>query len=174
MDISQPVHVVLMGVSGCGKTSVASLLHDRTGDPYAEADDFHPEANKQKMASGHPLNDEDRWPWLRSLRDWMNENAAEGRNTIVTCSALKRSYRDLLAEADGTVVFAHLHGPMELIAERLAHRSGHFMPNSLLPSQFDTLEPLGDDEVGIVLDITKTPEELADEVQAFIAGGGKR
>lgn len=164
MEVSEPVHVVLMGVSGCGKTSAARLLHDQLGWPYAEADDFHPEANKAKMAAGHPLNDDDRWPWLRTLRDWMSAHAVEKRSTIVTCSALKRSYRDLLSEAEGTVLFVHLDGPMDLIAERMTKRAGHFMPTSLLPSQFATLEPLEADENGTTLSIEPTSRELADQI----------
>lgn len=168
MDSHKPVHVVLMGVSGCGKTSVASGLHAKLGWPYAEADDFHPQANKEKMAAGHPLNDEDRWPWLRTLRDWMTDHAQAGRSTIVTCSALKHVYRELLAEAEGEVLFVHLDGPMELIADRMSHRDGHFMPTSLLPSQFETLEPLQAGENGLTLDVTATPHELVDAVIAAL------
>ncbi|AKK04131.1 gluconokinase [Corynebacterium epidermidicanis] len=168
MEVEQPVHVVLMGVSGSGKTSVASLLHDQLGWPYAEADDFHPEANKAKMAAGHALNDDDRWPWLRTLRDWMSAQAVEKRSSIVTCSALKRSYRDLLREAEGTVLFVHLDGPIELIGERMSHRAGHFMPTSLLPSQFATLEPLEADENGLALNIEASPRDLADQILAVL------
>lgn len=98
-------HLIISGVSGCGKTSVAQELHKILGWPYAEADDFHSPANKEKMAEGHPLTDEDRWPWLRSLRDWMSAQAAEGHSTIVTCSALKKVYRDVLREATGNIFF---------------------------------------------------------------------
>ncbi|MDU0479127.1 gluconokinase [Staphylococcus chromogenes] len=168
MDTQQPVHVVLMGVSGCGKTSVASGLHERLNWPYAEADDFHPQANKDKMAAGHALNDEDRWPWLRTLQGWMTEHASAGQSTIVTCSALKKTYRELLAEAEGNVVFVHLNGPMELIEDRMSHRAGHFMPTSLLPSQFATLEPLQDGENGLTLDVSQTPDQLIDATLAAL------
>ena len=167
MDLSAPLHIVVMGVSGSGKTSVAQHLHDSTGFPYAEADDFHPRSNIQKMESGIPLTDDDRWPWLRALRDWMSEHGDAGESTVVTCSALKRAYRDLLSEAHGNVLFVHLDGPMELIASRMELRSGHFMPRSLLPSQFDTLETLEGDENGITLDISQTIEELDKQVLAI-------
>lgn len=165
---SQPVHLVIMGVSASGKTTVAERLAAITGFPYAEADDFHPAANKEKMASGHPLNDEDRWPWLRSLADWMKDHAEAGDSSIVTCSALKHSYRDVLREADGVhdgrVLFAELDAPASVLLERLNSRKGHFMPASLLDSQLDTLEPLTDDENGLTLDATADPDVLVQEV----------
>lgn len=164
-----PIHVVLMGVSGCGKTSVARALEKQLGWPYAEADDFHPQANKDKMAAGIALNDDDRWPWLESLRSWMNIHAQAGNSTIVTCSALKRSYRDLLAEATGKVLFVHLDGTHDLIAERMTKRVGHFMPTTLLPSQFATLEPLAADEHGVTVDIAPPVSELAKAVLDEIA-----
>ena len=167
MDLSAPLHIVVMGVSGSGKTSVAQHLHGSTGFPYAEADDFHPQSNIQKMESDIPLTDDDRWPWLRALRDWISEHGDAGESTVVTCSALKRAYRDLLSETHGNVLFVHLTGPMELIANRMELRSGHFMPRSLLPSQFDTLETLEGDENGITLDISQTIEELDKQVLAI-------
>jgi len=139
-------HLVLMGVSGCGKTTAALNLHNALGWPVAEADDFHPGANIDKMSRGVALTDEDRWPWLKSMRYWMSERATEDVKTIVTCSALKRSYRDLLSGAQGRVFFIHLLAQPDELQERMAHREGHFMPSSLLPSQFATLEPLSDDE----------------------------
>ena len=125
-------HLILMGVAGCGKTTAADNLHRALGWPVAEADDFHPPANIAKMSEGIPLTDEDRWPWLKSLRDWMSARAAEGVRTIVTCSALKRSYRDLLSGADGRVFFIHLTARPEELRERMALREGHFMPPALL------------------------------------------
>jgi gluconokinase len=156
--------LVVMGVAGSGKSTVARLLADRLGRPMAEADEFHPEANIAKMSAGIPLTDADREPWLRSLRDWISAHDAEGRGTVVTCSALKRSYRDLLRGASARVRFVHLSGSREVIGERLAGRSGHFMPPSLLDSQFADLEPLRDDEDGITVDVGAAPEQIADRV----------
>lgn len=157
-------HLIVMGVSGSGKTTIAQALESELGFTYAEADEFHPQSNIDKMSQGIPLTDEDRWPWLRSIRDWMSAEAAAGRSTVVTCSALKRTYRDLLREADGTVFFIHLDGSEDLLRERMQHRSGHFMPASLLPSQLATLEPLESDEPGLKISIEKTPEEIVSEV----------
>ncbi|MEA5455053.1 gluconokinase [Sinomonas sp. JGH33] len=161
------MHIVVMGVAGSGKTTVAAALAKRLGWELAEADEFHPQANIDKMASGVPLTDEDRWPWLRSIRDWMSEQARAGRSTVLTCSALKHSYRELLAEAEGRVVFAHLDGSPELLAERMSGRSGHFMPTTLLPSQLATLEPLTDGELAsgsLRIDIAKSPEAIVGEI----------
>ncbi len=157
-------HLVIMGVAGSGKTTVAELLTSRLGWVSAEADEFHSKANIDKMASGVPLTDEDRWPWLRSIRSWLDEQEAAGRRAVVTCSALKRAYRDILAGPQHDVTFVHLSGSAELIAERMQHRKGHFMPPTLLPSQFQTLEPLGPDENGIAVDISGTPEQITDEI----------
>lgn len=168
-------HLVVMGVSGSGKTTVAEGVVGRTGWVFAEADAFHPQANIDKMASGTPLTDEDRWPWLRHLGAWMAEHGAKGEDTVITCSALKRVYRDVLraeVEALGAghrVVFAHLDGSAEIIAARLEGRQGHFMPASLLQSQIDTLEDLEPDEDGVALDLTASPEALVDQVMATVA-----
>ena len=167
-------HLVVMGVSGSGKTTVAEGIVERTGWVFAEADAFHPQANIDKMASGTPLTDEDRWPWLRHLGAWMAEHGAKGEDTVITCSALKRVYRDVLraeVEALGAghrVVFAHLDGSAEIIAARLEGRQGHFMPASLLQSQIDTLEDLEPDEDGVALDLTASPEALVDQVMAMV------
>ena len=161
-------HLVLMGVSGCGKTTAALNLHNALGWPVAEADDFHPEANIDKMSRGVALTDEDRWPWLKSMRDWMSERATEDVKTIVTCSALKRSYRDLLSGARGRVFFIHLLAQPEELQERMAHREGHFMPPSLLPSQFAALEPLSDDEDGVTVVSRATPEETFEAILAAL------
>jgi gluconokinase len=160
--MSDVQHLVVMGVSGSGKTTVAQILAERLGWPYAEADEFHPQANIDKMSAGTPLTDDDRWPWLRAMRDWLTEQSRAGRSTIVTCSALKVAYRDVLREAEGRVRFVHLDGTIEQIGERMAGRSGHFMPTSLLPSQFETLERLTDDEDGVVVPVAVSPQSVAD------------
>ena len=159
-----PQHLVIMGVSGSGKTTISTLLSEHLGWIAAEADEFHPESNIAKMSSGTPLTDEDRWPWLASIREWMDTQAENGRSTIVTCSALKHSYRDVLATASGDVHFVHLNGDAAVLGERMKTRSGHFMPASLLPSQMSTLEPLAEDEQGVVVDILKPPGEIAAEI----------
>lgn len=167
--MKQPVeHLVLMGVAGCGKTTAAINLHNALGRPVAEADDFHPEANIAKMSRGAPLTDEDRRPWLESLRAWMSEQADRGTRTIVTCSALKRSYRDLLAGAEGRVFFIHLVAQPDELRERMTHRKGHFMPSTLLPSQFAALEPLADDEDGVTVVSRATPEQTLDAILAAL------
>lgn len=169
-----PVQLVLMGVCGSGKTTVAEILADRLGLTVAEADDFHPQANIDKMASGHPLNDDDRWPWLATITEWMNERAAAGKSGIVTCSALKRSYRDVLRSAGAPVIFVHLDGERELIAARLNARTGHFMPPGLLDSQIDILEPLTGDEAGLRIDVGPKPQELASQIMRELAITGAR
>lgn len=153
-------HVVVMGVSGSGKTTVARGIALSTGLLFAEADDFHSQANVDKMRSGRPLSDDDRLPWLNDLAGWMAERAAEGRSTVIACSALKRAYRDVLAGGPPTIDFVHLRGTVQLITQRISARAGHYMPASLLGSQIDTLEPLEPDESGIVLDIDAPADEL--------------
>jgi gluconokinase len=155
-----PQTVIVMGVSGVGKTTVAQGIAQAMGWEYAEGDDFHSDANKAKMAAGHPLTDEDRWPWLRSIAAWIDAHAAEGRSSVVTCSALRRVYRDLLRDNRPEVRFCELMAPEELIADRLSKRQGHYMPASLLGSQLATLEPLQPDEPGVVVSVANTPEEI--------------
>ncbi len=159
-------HLVVMGVAGCGKSTVAHALRERLGWALEEGDDLHPEANIAKMSAGIPLTDDDRWPWLDLIAEWTAEQDREGRSTIVTCSALRRVYRDRLRAAPGRTVFVHLSGGVELLADRLATRAGHFMPPSLLPSQIATLEPLEDDEDGFAVDIHIQVDEIADLVIA--------
>ncbi len=152
--------VVVMGVSGSGKSTVAKGIAGATGWTFAEGDDFHPAANVRKMASGTPLTDEDRWPWLRAIGEWLDERTRAGESAVVTCSALRRSYRDLLREGRPGLRFCELDAPSELISERLEHRKGHYMPPSLLPSQLATLEPLQPDEPGVRVSVAETPEEI--------------
>ncbi|MEZ0066477.1 gluconokinase [Streptacidiphilus sp. MAP12-20] len=163
-----PIAIVVMGVAGVGKTTVAQALAERLDLPYGEADDFHPAANIAKMAAGHPLDDQDREPWLRALGGWLGERIADGTGGVVTCSALKRSYRDLLRESCPGAFFLHLTGANELIEERLAHRSGHFMKAHMLDSQLAILEPLGADENGARLDVGPAPEILVESAVALL------
>jgi gluconokinase len=153
-------HVVVMGVSGSGKTTVAHGIAAATGLLFAEADDFHSRASVDKMSAGIPLHDDDRWPWLHDLAAWMAERAAEGRSTVIACSALRRAYRDVLAAGPPTLDFVHLDGNVEVIRDRMSSRAGHYMPASLLDSQVATLEPLQPDESGIELDVSLPPDEL--------------
>ncbi|PJN22106.1 gluconokinase [Kitasatospora sp. CB02891] len=169
VENQQPPVIVVMGVSGVGKTTVARLLAHRLGLPYAEADDFHPAANIAKMSAGTPLDDDDREPWLRALGAWLGERAAAGTGGVVTCSALKRSYRDILRDACPEAFFLHLTGSHELVGDRIAHRTGHFMPPSLLDSQYATLEPLRADESGTVLDVDADPDTLVDRAVAALS-----
>ncbi len=164
-------HLVVMGVSGAGKSTVAEALSRDLGWGMAEADEFHPESNITKMNSGTPLEDSDRWPWLQAIRDWMTAKARAGESTVLTCSALKAEYRELLSGADGRVVFLHLDGDPQLLAERMHGRSGHFMPVTLLPSQLAALEPLTPAEIAagsLRLEITRTPEQLVADIKASL------
>ena len=155
-------HLVVMGVAGCGKSTVAKALQERLGWIVAEGDDYHPASNIAKMSSGIPLSDEDRWPWLDTIAAWTAEQDRAGLPTIVTCSALRRVYRDRLRAAPGRTVFVHLTGTPELLTARMAARTDHFMPPALLPSQLATLEPLQADEEAIVIDIDRSIDEIAE------------
>ena len=152
-------HVVVMGVSGSGKSTVGALIATRLGAPFIDGDLLHSKANVAKMKSGTPLTDEDRKPWLERIGHKFAD--ANGHSLVVACSALKRAYRDIIRAAAPDTRFVLLHGPAELLAARLEHRRGHFMPSSLLASQLATLEPLEADEVGFTVDIRELPDELA-------------
>jgi gluconokinase/shikimate kinase len=154
--------LVVMGVSGSGKSTVAGLVASRLGWDMAEGDDLHPPANVAKMHSGQPLTDDDRWPWLESIADWIRAHTASGIPGVITCSALKKRYRDVL-RGEG-VVFVFLEGTKDRISDRLASRHGHFMPPALLASQFEALEAPTEDENFISLCVTATPAEEAQEV----------
>lgn len=147
--------IVVMGVSASGKSSVGTALADRLGIPYVDADDLHPQVNVDKMAAGVPLTDDDRWPWL----DAVAARLAEGP-VVVACSALKRAYRDRLRASARDAVFVHLTGDPRVLDERIGDREGHFMPASLLQSQLDTLEVLGDEEAGFTLDFAEPVDDL--------------
>ncbi|WP_324276454.1 gluconokinase [Blastococcus brunescens] len=163
-----PTSVVVMGVSGSGKSTVALGLVERLGWKFAEGDEFHPEANVEKMRSGQPLDDDDRWPWLRTLAAWIGEHEAAGTSVVVTCSALKRSYRDLLRDGHPSVWFAHVTVDAELLRERVENRTGHFMPSSLVESQLATLQPLQEDEPGTSISGAGAPDAVVDEVLSVL------
>lgn len=146
-------HLVVMGVCGCGKSTIAQKIAERLGWPLAEGDDFHPEANVAKMSSGTPLTDEDRWPWLDLIAAWTKEQAQLDQSTVVTCSALRRCYRDRLAATPGKTYFVHLAGDRAVLASRMGARTDHFMPATLLDSQLATLEQLDVGELGFVVDV---------------------
>jgi gluconokinase len=157
-------HLVVMGVAGTGKSTIARALAERLGWPFGEGDDLHPAANVAKMAAGIPLDDADRWPWLDAIGAWTAEQAAAGNSTIVTCSALRRTYRDRLRAAAPDTVFVHLVGSPALLAERMTGRKDHFMPTSLLASQLETLEPLEADAPGFAVDVELPAAAIVDEV----------
>jgi gluconokinase len=159
MTDQQPA-LVVMGVSGSGKSTVGAALAQRLRVPFADADDFHPAANVAKMTAGHALDDEDRHPWLEAIGEWLSEHRD---GAVVSCSALKRAYRDQLRGHLPTTRFVHLDGSREVIARRQASRPGHFMPASLLDSQFATLEPLEPDEEGVVIDVDQSVDDIVQE-----------
>jgi gluconokinase len=156
-----------MGVSGSGKSTVGAALAQRLRVPFADADDFHPQANIDKMSAGIPLDDRDRGPWLDAIGEWL---AAHPDGGVMSCSALKRGYRDRLRHHAKGVEFLHLAGTPEVLARRMAGRPGHFMPPSLLTSQLSTLEPLEPDEHGVTLDIDQSVDDL---VQQYVDHLGK-
>lgn len=162
--------MVIMGVQGSGKTTIGQALADRLNIQFIDGDDLHPAANKQKMAGGSPLTDEDRVPWLKAIGDAIATGRAEGRITIVACSALKRWYRELLRASDPQLVFVHLVGDKGLLADRIAHRDHEYMPSTLLDSQIETLEPLAEWEHGIAISVDQTPAAIVDEVTRILIG----
>lgn len=157
---------VMMGVSGCGKSSVGQMLADRLGVRFLEGDSFHSAQNVAKMRSGVPLTDEDRAGWLASLAGEIRKAVEQGEGVVLSCSSLKRRYRDQLRAAYPGLHFAHLNGSRELIAERMLARVNHYMPLSLLDSQCAALEPLQQDEAGVVLDIREEPARLVEQILA--------
>jgi gluconokinase len=153
-----------MGVSGSGKSTVGAALAQRLRVPFADADDFHPPANIAKMTAGHSLDDDDRSPWLGAIGEWL---AGHPDGAVMSCSALKRTYRDQLRRHNPDVEFLHLSGPPEVIAKRQASRPGHFMPASLMASQFETLEPLDPDERGVTIDVDQSIDAIVDSYVAL-------
>jgi gluconokinase len=159
-----PAVIVVMGVSGAGKTTIGKLLGKRLGCEFADGDEFHPRANVKKMRSGVPLTDEDRWPWLHAIAQWIDEKRRENARAVTACSVLKRSYRDVVIGERRDVRLVYLEGSPELIARRVAARRGHYMPASLLDSQFATLEPPGPDENPICVSIDPSPDEIVSAI----------
>ncbi|RQH00679.1 gluconokinase [Paraburkholderia dinghuensis] len=160
--------LIAMGVSGAGKTRIGELLAERLHCSFTDGDVFHSEANKKKMHDGIPLTDDDRWPWLRTIRAAIEDKHRAHETAVFTCSSLKRSYRDILRGTDRDVCFVYLKGSFEVLHERLASRTGHFFDPSLLQSQLDTLEEPGTDEA-IVVSIELTPEQIVDDVMKQMA-----
>ena len=156
--------LVVMGVSGCGKSSVGEALAKKLNANFIDGDDLHPEANKLKMAAGIALSDEDRWPWLLEVGKALSSQP----KLVVACSALKRSYRDKIRDAEPEARFIHLHGTMELLKQRVNSRENHFMPASLLDSQLATLEKINSDENGKEFDTAKPVKQIVDEVIAWL------
>ena len=162
-----PSVIVVMGVSGSGKSTVASMLANRLQWTYEDGDWFHPETNVEKMHHGEPLTDQDRLPWLRAIAAWIDNTRKAGSHGVIACSALKRRYRDILIDGRPDVRLIYLKGDQTLIARRIAHRE-HFMPASLLPSQFEALEEPGSDENPIIVSIEQRPREIVEEIIATL------
>jgi carbohydrate kinase (thermoresistant glucokinase family) len=165
--------VIVMGVSGSGKTTIATRLAARLGCPFQEGDALHPPANVEKMRGGTPLTDADRWPWLAKIAALIDAWRARGESAVLTCSALKRAYRDVIIGARRDVRLVYLKGTKELIAARVAARHHDYMPASLLDSQFATLEEPTPDERPITVDIDGTPETAVDAAMAMLRPGGQ-
>lgn len=166
-----PPVLVVMGVSGSGKTTVAKALARTLGWTFEEGDDLHPAANVAKMRAGHPLDDDDRKPWLEAIGHWIDNQAVRGEPGVITCSALKRMYRDHIRAGRPQVTLVFLEGPKGLIADRLARRHGHFMPPSLLDSQFEALQEPGPDEPVIKVDIRESPEAQVQDIEEALGRG---
>ncbi|QDH15546.1 gluconokinase [Oecophyllibacter saccharovorans] len=162
-----PQYIVVMGVSGTGKTTVAVALADLMGWPFQEGDDLHPPSNVEKMRNGHPLNDDDRAPWLELCHDWLAKQVKAGHGAVLTCSSLKRRYREILAKGL-PVEFVYLYTTPEVVEQRIKARTGHYMPPTLLPSQFATLEEPATDEPVIVVSGDATPSEILEMLLCYL------
>jgi len=167
---SEEFPIVVMGVSGSGKSTVGQALADALGRTFVDGDGLHSAENRAKMASGVPLTDEDRWPWLDAVGGVLASYDDQGKHPIVACSALRRAYRDRLRSVAPDIVFVHLHGSAALLTSRVGPRKHEYMPASLLASQLDTLEPLGPDERGVVVDIAPPPAEVTAAALEALAG----
>jgi carbohydrate kinase (thermoresistant glucokinase family) len=158
--------IIVMGVSGSGKSTIGALIAGALGVPFVDGDSLHPQSNIEKMAGGKPLNDDDRWPWLATVGKTLADAGRQGTGMVIACSALRRDYREAILETAPGTTFVHLSGSREVLASRVEGRSNHFMPPALLDSQFATLEPLQADEPGIIVDIDKpVPAIVSDAVQ---------
>ena len=166
--VIQPLIALVMGVSGSGKTTIGTLLAQRLGCVYAEADSFHPPANIAKMHAGQALTDEDREPWLRAIAEWITSCEEAGETAVVSCSALKRSYRDRLRENHKHVRVIYLHGTAEMLHERVLKRKGHFFPADLLASQLSALEPPTPDEHVLEIENVPPPSSVVDEILSHL------
>jgi gluconokinase len=164
VDDKAPCALVVMGVSGSGKSTIADAIASQLGWRYEDGDRFHPPGNVAKMSAGHPLTDEDRWPWLKAIADEIDRVCAAGERAVIACSALKRAYRDILVHGRGDVRIVFLDGTETLIADRLAARKGHFMPPGLLASQFKTLERPQSNERPITVSIDAPVERIVDDI----------
>lgn len=156
----RPAAIIVMGVSGSGKSTISALLAEALGWPFADADGFHPAANVAKMAAGQPLTDADRWPWLDAIAAHIGGARGTGQPVVVACSALRRAYRDRLRAGHSDMIFLHLAGAPEVIAERQAARQGHFMPPSLMASQFATLEDPAEEADAVTVSVSASPHEV--------------
>jgi gluconokinase len=168
----RPAAIIVMGVSGSGKSTIGALLAERLGWPFADADGFHPAANVAKMAAGQPLTDEDRWPWLDAIAAHIEAARAAGQPVVVACSALRRTYRERLRAGHGDLIFLHLAGAPEVIAARQAARQGHFMPPSLMASQFATLEDPAAEADAVIVSVSASPHEVVATALEQLAARG--
>ena len=168
----RPAAIIVMGVSGSGKSTIGALLAERLGWPFADADGFHPAANVAKMAAGQPLTDEDRWPWLDAIAAHIGASRTAEQPVVVACSALRRAYRERLRAGHGDLIFLHLAGAPGVIAERQAARQGHFMPPSLMASQFATLEDPAAEADAVTVSVLASPHEVVGNILSSLGERG--
>lgn len=161
--------LIIMGVQGCGKSTIGEMLARELGQPFYDGDDLHSEAAKKKMSAGDPLTDLDREPWLRTIADLIATERDLGRAPVIGCSSLKRSYRDILRSTVDNTQFLHLVGSFEVMSARISGRHHEYMPPTLLASQFETLQELEDDEAGLNVSVEQTPQEIVDQILAYLA-----
>jgi gluconokinase len=166
--MNDPLSIVVMGVEGSGKSTIAEALSERLNAQFLDADWIHPPSNREKMAAGQALSDDDRLPWLRTVGERIKEESDRGVSTVTACSALKRWYRDLLREYVSDIFFVFLDGPLDLVRSRIEARTGHFATASLLASQYATLEPLESDERGVRIAVQQSPDQQVDEIVASL------